>query len=256
MEEEYEKYIALIDLHLEGKMSKADLYHELNQIENPTIKKKLTNHVVALTNIRIDGEQQLKKKFRDLLNDTTLHSTIELEEVKTQVTHLRKVMTLAAIGLILLSSLFLYRNMSEDTVSDSYLAEDPSITILRSSDNPSFNDHWKNAMTAFANKEYVDALRLIDISQRELEDSKKHAGKIALYRGVSNVRLKEYNKAISSFLKIGPANPYYDQRQWYMAIAYLENGDHENALKELEKIREEPSHYKFDDADQLIKSLK
>ena len=94
---------------------------------------------------------------------------------------------------------------------------------------------------AYSEKNYVEIRRIHDAG----EDS---TVKGEFLCGAASLEFRDYAKAIKSFnevLKIKPASippGLEDASEYYLALAYIGNGDYDFALPILRKIQDEPDH--------------
>ena len=81
---------------------------------------------------------------------------------------------------------------------------------------------------------------------------------VSLYAGISHLAAEETNKAIPLLQKViaDQNDNYTESAQWYLALAYLKNGNKQKAKTLLEEIRNTPGHENREEAKGLLRMMK
>jgi tetratricopeptide (TPR) repeat protein len=86
-------------------------------------------------------------------------------------------------------------------------------------------------------------------------DSSETASYRNFYNGLISLNESKWNEAIMSLQKVDGTLQY--EAQWYMAIAYIKNGEIDKAKIELDSIIKNPNEAKFrSEAEKLLKEIK
>lgn len=250
-----ERYIQIFDDYLDGTLdsvNEADLKTALE--ENPTLRDQLEEHIRARTNIRIAGEQQLKEKFKQRFITEKEESPADNNPKPIKRRNWIWIALLAIVGI--LAAWYTLSTQDDTPIEQPRLLvnlEDPSYDLLRSESDDAIRDQWQRAVQEFIRKNYIEALQIIDAMNQNEEFLRKHSGKFFLMKGVSNLKLENYELASSSLSQIEKNNPYYDQAEWYLAMtAYF--GQQKEAKSRLQSISQS-NHYKSEEAKHYLEMI-
>jgi hypothetical protein len=248
-------YIDQIDAYLDGTLNVIDLKAFEAEIRlNPKLKDLIEVHIASRSVIRQVSEQELKDKFIAAFDSGDKSRTTDKVS--------RKFITLLIGALIFISIVALsifysnYVNSSEESQIFALAEiEDPSFALFRSKSESTSVSTWKRATLKFAAQDYHSTLSILDSLSNDPKFLDDHLGKFFLMKGVSNLKIEDYDSAEASLLKISIDNPYYDQGEWYLAmVAYYQN-DFSLAELRLRTIAINLQHYKADAAKSYLKSL-
>lgn len=196
--------------------------------------------------IREGVKEQLKKKVA---------LTLEVyEEKKVKTFPLKRIFLVAASVTFIVVSIFLFRNMNSSTSSvDLYAAhfELPSAAGERSISEQS--DAWNDAMTAYANQDFKTTIDLLSSLVNQPDFSFADRGN--LYLGLSLLMQNENQMAVKHFEAINRESSFIQDGEWYKALAFLRINDLENAQYTLQKIVDQPRHFKYHEALEILKQL-
>jgi hypothetical protein len=124
----------------------------------------------------------------------------------------------------------------------------------------------KDGITAFEKGEINEAKKLLEkmpIDSVNIEpdefgaavDSPETASYRNFYKGLISLNEDKWNEAIVSLQKVDNSLKY--EAQWYVAIAYIKNGEIDKAKNELDSIIKNPNDTKFkSDAEKLLKKIR
>ncbi|WP_108808893.1 hypothetical protein [Aquimarina spinulae] len=109
------------------------------------------------------------------------------------------------------------------------------------------------AQKLFEAKEYEQSL---DILEEELSNAQENRATIYLYTGISQMELRQFDKAEISFNTL-IENKFIDspKGKWYKALLFLKKNDISKAKNILLQITESSSNYKFKEASELLSKL-
>lgn len=256
-----EHFISLLDDYIDGNLGDAQkLEIETALREDPFLNEVLHQHVQARTNMRIAGEEELRKKFAD--------SFEPIPEPPKPKSNLWKIL----IAILLLAGLaigaYLYLNQEKQVeqerplmasvVDDKLLlsnVEDPSYDLLRSESDSASVSLWQEVVQSFIDKDYYSTISKISEIEADSAFHNKHIGKVSLMKGVSQLKLEQYKEAENALSKISNENPYFDQAEWYLALGYFYAKDKTKAQDKLELIANDKTHYKNKQAQQYLDML-
>lgn len=235
---DHENDIETIDRYLAG---------DLNPVEREAFEKRLLDdealtEQLAHTRLAIEGIQANAVRERiKLLHENYL-------ENRTRNLY-RYISGIAAslIVLVLASYFLIFRNQSQQAKNFyAYFAPYPSPVNVRGEGS---NDH-QLAMVYYQREEFskaVEAFKRIGPAVYTQE--------IKFYFGVSLLGNKQPGEASVIFEELRSNSTHYDEPvRWYLALSYLESGEHEKAKSLLLQI--EKGDYQFDSAQELLSELR
>jgi tetratricopeptide (TPR) repeat protein len=109
------------------------------------------------------------------------------------------------------------------------------------------------ALLFFSRNEFGSADIMFD--EILMKDPKNFA--VMYYSGISNIELKNYQKASRMFESIlaDGNNLYIEYAQWYLGLTCLVNGQSEQAQNIFVKIASNPQHYYAKDASSILEKI-
>ncbi len=245
-------YYELLDKFLAGNITKQESTElRLAAKQDSNLQSTLSNHIEARANIRIAGEADLKKKLMSAYDDLPTKS----EKATTQINPFVRWAAIAA-SVIGLAFGFYYFSPNADPTFQlaNHLTEVPALTTRGVQANE-FLELWGIAKLNYQNKEYKETIAVCDQLKAFPNQAKAHAGKIAIFKGMTYLQLKQYSAAISHFNQIPENNPLANDAKWYIALTYLDSGDIEKSRALLKEIANDKKHYKHSQATTLLKQL-
>jgi len=249
-----ENFISLLDDYLDGKLDKSKVKVIQKAInEDVFFKKVLEQHVQARANIRIAGEEELRAKFNNNFTATT--------KEENSRSKLLKGISLLLLVLVAAAALYFYldkvnskagKNNQVDitnlSVPDLAMLEDPSYDLLRSHSDTLVMSHWRKAVQSFIGKDYTSTLAALGKLEIDSSFTSEHSGKYALMKGVANLKLENYDLAEAALISVSDSNPYQDQAQWYLAMNAYYKGEMPKANERLTDIVNSVNHYRGKEA--------
>jgi tetratricopeptide (TPR) repeat protein len=110
------------------------------------------------------------------------------------------------------------------------------------------------AMQEYQQRDYAQALPILErlLGEGSAEDT------TLFFKGNASLALEQTPGAISSFRQIiaNPKHPFYREAQWYLALAYLQDGSADEAKTQLQSFSSDASHPHHEEATELLKKLK
>ena len=249
-----EKY-DLIEKYLEQRMSAEERQKfEQAMIDNPAIKEEIELHRQVTATLKGEKVHEL----RSVLKAVDKNWGAEKKEQKgvARTINFRRVIAIAATVLLMVMS-YQFFFTSGGPVSNEQLFADnfqPYQMLLsqRGLSEGEKNIVLENAISAYSKGNYQSAASFFQqLSQNDPTDISYQ-----FYLAVAQLGAKENDTSINLFQNIisTEGHPFKEQSQWYLALAYLQNGDNENARKTLSEI--ESGQFKNAEARQILEQLK
>ena len=263
MEDKRAYFISLLDDFLDGKLDSAKETEIKKALkEDSFLNKVLKQHVDARANIRHAGETDLKKKFLDQFDPIP-------EVVESKPSFLKRFWWLFLLLGIGAAAAYYFSTQKENAtpplniasnqqnINELLLAniEDPSYDLLRSEVDTLSTGNWQIAVKNFTEKNYEETLLNLNEIFSDSAFVESHLGKYSLMKGVSYFKLEQFEKAQEMFSNVSPDNPYFDQAEWYLALAYHFGGNTEKAIEQFEKISQNSTHFKNEQATKYLSNL-
>jgi tetratricopeptide (TPR) repeat protein len=115
-------------------------------------------------------------------------------------------------------------------------------------------DPLAQAMQEYRQHDYAQALPILErlLGEGSAEDT------TLFFKGNASLALEQTPGAISSFRQIltNPKHPFYQEAQWYLALAYLQDGSEDEAKTQLQSVAKDSTHPHYGEATELLKKLK
>jgi len=245
-------YLDLIDQFLNGNITAAQSEELQNAAANdPSIQSALSAQIEARANIRLAGEKAMKENLAKAYDQENIaKAPVE----KTLLRRLWIPVAVAASIALLLGVYFLMPSPNSEFQLAQYL-ETPTTIAIRGETTNAFSEAWLKGESAYKEKNYEEAVSIFSTLQNDFTEAINHNGKRLIYLGISHLQLGQYDLAIDAFRQISTDSPLQDERDWYLALSYLAKADKENARTVLEKISTDASHFKNQQAIELLENL-
>lgn len=257
-----ELFIELLDKYLDGETD-PNIKKQIDVAiaEDSFLADVMRQHIQARANMRVAGEVELKNKFLNKFEPIS-------KEPKNRNVLQYVIFILGALALAFLAYTF-FKTAEDPEIEPRHIAstleasdlkleniEDPSFSVFRSESDPEIAASWKESIQFFLQKDYVKTLERLE----ELEANEifivQHGAKYNLMRGVSFLKLSQFENAIAAFDKVDQSNPYFDQVEWYKALSYYYVGDSVNAKSMFQSILQKDAHYKKEVAQNFLDLLR
>lgn len=237
-----EARFTLIEKYLSGDLEKAELDNLLKETPEGVMTQEELNTI--RTTIQGVEDAALKDSFR----------AIHEEEFGSSRSRYLWIGGLAASMALLLSFYFIFNKnetLSPDDLYSSYYETYPNIYSFRGENvdknylNMAFDNYTKldfnKASSLFDSAMQRQNLRLIDVEYAQF------------YKGQSQLKLQEFEKALSTFENLGSGSKFNEQVTWYRGLVYLMLEQTELAKRELLKVKTDD--YKFEESQRILKAL-
>ena len=237
-----EKY-SLIEKYLSKKLEGAELENFEAQLQrDPELKAELDLHRQLSETLKGEKVHELRNVLNEV-NENWETPATTVDTAKVVNFNFRRVLSIAAAVALLFIGFnwFFNNNFSSQEIYASNF--EPYVMVFdQRSANPSEVSPLDEAIALYHNKDFGTSA---DAFEKLLAEDQENM--IYIFY-VANARLanQETDKAIGLFKKIIKANDlnFVEQSRWYLALAYLQKDDTENAKSWLEKIQEEQFKYK------------
>jgi FimV-like protein len=158
----------------------------------------------------------------------------------------------AAAVILFLIPLYLILDYNQRSRSDDLFAQ--YFTPYQETDvDRGSSDPLSAALSQYQKKNYAQALPMLE----GIRGSEALQDTTLFIKGNVHLALDQITEAIDCFSTVTsqPGNDYYQEAQWYLALAYLKSKDLSKAKKLLRDIRKEDDHPYQEKAQQLLKDL-
>lgn len=229
--------IQVMDSFLEGVISREQAIEQGDFSSETAFDQALENYREGLEGIYDLGLEHDLKKIHEKLY------TSQKRPVFTQ----RRLMIAASILLLGAFAFLFFQNDSEPDF-DAYFEAYPNYNLIRSKET--------NALIYGLNlydQQKFDSAQIV-LSTLRIDTVNYD---YSFYLGITYLANAEFSKAsemLKSIINIDQSNPYYQQTHWYLALAFWQNDETDQAISELELIRE--GQFKYEEAQQLIEQLR
>ncbi len=249
-----EKY-DLIEKYLDQKMTEGERKAFELQIENDSVlKAEVELHQQVEASLKGEKIHELRSALTDV--DQNWGTQKNEQKRKARTINFRRIIAIAATVLLMVMAYQVFFS-GDSTLSNEQLFADnfqPYQMLLSQRDisQSEKNEVLENAILAYAKGDFQNAATAFQqLSKNDPSDISYQ-----FYLAVAQLGAENNEAAIDSFKQIISIenNPFKEQSQWYLALAFLQKRDTENAQKSLIKIQ--PGQFKSVEAQQILKELK
>lgn len=249
-------FTGYIDRYLNGTMSQNELNWFLKELDG---------------NVQLQEELRMQKRLNDLIMDQKtisfqaqlelIHNELFKEDkfIKRFLPQGKKKMLYTSMAVA--ASCFLFflvitkhssGNIDKNQIYTEYFKPAETGMVFRTSNDYGINIDLRKAMTLYEERKYNQA---IGIFEEILNKDSSRIG-LNLYSGISNMEIKEFDKANKNFNKIinHKANAFIESAQWYLGLCYLMTDDSKKA-KEIFGTISKSSGYYSKDARKILKKI-
>lgn len=238
----------LIERYFEGKMNAA----EKQAFEARVAQETPLSEEVALQRTIREGLRAVGRA-RMLTQLEMVESRMSEYHPPTQVirfderTRQRFYWAAAAAVLLLIPVYFLLKaNAAEEKLFARYFTPYENVATQ------SPRDPLNQALEQYRSKNYAKALGILET----MEDKGDVSDSTLFYKANVHLQLDQPREAIAALQKVPATSTFYEEAQWYLALALLKNDDSEEAQEIVSKIAQKPTHPYHQQAEKLAKELK
>lgn len=241
-----------IEKYLNNQMDPAERQtFELAMGTNPSLAEEVASFQDVKQMVNIAGDEAFLNKLKSI-EDELAGKTTSVRPFLGR----RLVLGIAAAVIILLAGIWILqpqRTESNDLFAENFQAY-PAPAHLRGETNE--NQSWETARTAYIQEDYTQAAQQFE-ALLALDSIPQAVYLVHFYAGISQLAEipPKLPGAIGHLQYVAATDSdYYQPAQWYLALAYLKNGEEQKAKVLLEKMVAEGS-YRKDAIEALLKEL-
>ncbi len=252
-----------IQLYLKGLLPPDEVTQfegEIEQNEELKDEVQLQREVNAL--LQLYGNRETLKGKLDAIADEYEAESEEESEATTAppktisfTQRMRPLLAIAAILVLVVGAYFVLNNQDDPQrlYAKHFTPYTNTLTVRGVEDTTAIANAEKTAMQQYENQAFDQAAATFDqLTRLNPADQNTYL----FYAGVARLANQQPKEAIQHLQTVaGTDNPYREQAQWYIALAYLKDNDIDQAKNSLDKIANQSVHDRKKDAQQLLKAL-
>ncbi|GEM_PF-3811143 len=228
-----ENHQATINRYHNGEIEESDFKNQL--ASDVGLREAYELYQKDIGAIRKLAKEQLRKKAALLLN--------KHENKQAKFFSLKRVLQIAAAIALLITSIFLIQNYLQPKSAEDIFADYFELAAPTNERNATPQaQNWNAAMTAYVNQDYRKSIELLISLVNQKDFPYPERGK--LYLGLSQLMDNKPQQAIDNFGRVASESSYFQEAEWYRALAFLKMGDVERAKAVFQKIANQPRHFK------------
>ncbi|MDJ1500530.1 tetratricopeptide repeat protein [Xanthocytophaga agilis] len=239
----------LIERYFEGKLSP----HERKEFETRVAQETSFSEEVALQRtiregLRAVGRGRMLSKLEEVeSNMSAYHPPTQVIRFDERTRQRFYWAAAAAIVLLIPVYLLLKANVSHDALFARYFTPYENTATQSANQDP-----LNHALQLYRAKNYAQALGILET----LEDKGNASDSALFYKANVHMQLEQPTEAITTLKQISSTSTFYDEAQWYLALAYFQNKETNKAKELLTNIAQTPAHPYHQQAQELSKELK
>lgn len=233
------------------------LNNELSVTEKENFEQELKNNSELVREIKLHseiGSFLSDTETEKLQNQLNLIYENEIKNKRSLLVQYRKKIIYAAAFLLLtigFSSIYYFetKRLSNNEIYQKY-AQIYNYGINSRGDSATI---LNEAMSLYESGSYRQAIRVFETA---VSNGCKLNNGIYLCIGISYTEISDFDKARFYFEKITENDPlFHEQAQWYLGLMYLKADNSEKAKEFFQKISKNTTHYKNQDAKEIMELL-
>ncbi|MBN1598240.1 MAG: tetratricopeptide repeat protein [Bacteroidales bacterium] len=236
-------YSRYVDRYLENVMSKEELIWFEKELEgNSDLKAEVelqrTLHLAIADTETLELQEQLDDIY--IANYQPWKKALNIHAGKKKRTFFTAgIAASVAISVVLVLNVFKSNVTAGDLVNQYYKPAEISMSFRAKGEEN--DNNIRQAMIYYENKNYIEAIALFE---KILKEDDSRIG-LNLYSGISNMEIREYEKANDNFQKVidHQTNAFIESANWYLGLCYLMTDDVEKARQIFTAISDEKGHY-------------
>jgi hypothetical protein len=218
-----------------------------NRLESdPNLQQAFVEYQLDLNVIHAGAKEQLKNKAALALE--------KYEQGDGKIFSLRRLLQIAAVFVLLVVSIFLMKDMNQTSSTQNLFAAHFVLPDAVGERNVTpQSSAWNDAMVAYTNQDFKMTIELLTplLDQKDFP----YAIRGHLYVGLSQLMQNENQKALEHFESINAESSFVQDAEWFRALAFLKMDDLVDAKQVLQKIANQPRHFKNQEALAILKQL-
>lgn len=213
----------------------------------------------------------LQREIRKFLTSDEFDIRMKLIEIgeryqtkKKIVKKRKRVLTYTVLSLIVLavfSSVFFFNNrLTNDELFEKHYKHYSSETLTQSAElvpnllwEASSEEIYVNALRIYDKNQYIEAITMFN----QISELSPYYNSKEYFTGLSYMELKNYNEAIKHFKAVidSKESLITESAVWYLALCYLKTNQNQQAINQLNKLTSNDSDYKIQ-ANEIIEEIK
>ncbi|MCJ7449565.1 MAG: tetratricopeptide repeat protein [Bacteroidales bacterium] len=237
---------------------------EMSEVEKQWFQKELEGNKKLRDEVEFRKKTDLALRNHDIIQLRSKLAEIEKRRAtevpaKSPGKHINMKYAAAIAGLVLLGSIAVFtgsRNLTNDEIFDRYYKSYETTTGTRSEQlqlSDELNIDYSYAIDCYNVHDYKNAAiyftKVLKITPDDMNTT--------LLYGVSNFEMKNFPVAKQSFRTVVKDNNNYfiEDAQWYLALCYLKTDEQDQAIEQLNNIKNLKNIYSKD-ARKILRNLK
>lgn len=238
----------LFEKFFQAKLRPEDHQELAEKRQDPKFEAEFQSYQRAFRAIQHQGEAELKARLQ--AKEKNRYSKSDKQHIRQLA---RRVLQIAAVLLVtLLATLLWHRTTTPNNYLTEYFspALNTALPSLRGNMNQNIDTPFQQALMAYNQRDYQKA---IEYFQHIDADSLQETA--TFYQANAHLALANSHAAIPLLQKLTTTNNYFQyQSRWYLALAYLDEGDIQSARVLLKALGTESGSYQAE-ADRILLSL-
>jgi len=250
-----EKKYELIEQYLSGELSGDVLSSfEKQMAENVELREDVKLQKQLNVTLKGKGVHQLREVLKEVDQNWRSPEIGILKKLRSST--IIRISALAASILLFALAYQLFTAPKNDTNSQLFADNFQPYQMVLSQRNETTDSPrdilLNNSILAYQQKNYQEAV----IGFQKLNELDNNNTAYPFYLGLSELALENSDEAIKVLGQVLEKNHhlFMEQSRWYLALAYLQKGEMESAISQLELIPSE--NYKYTESQKLLKSIK
>lgn len=243
-----EAEIELIEQYHKGLLSKEQLdeFFEREKSDKD-FSAKVKSYKEIMEGINYHGKQKSMSDSIQLWEKEIKEQAGKAKEREARIIPLNRrnfyLVAACIVGLLLVSTILLFRPTAPNTLAlfESNFRPYPNVLDPTFRGEPSEGSISRKAFNAYDAGDYQNAAEYLNELLRSTNEINKDF--VLLYLGNCYLSVNDLAAAKKTFEQIGDGSAVADQRNWYLALAYLKSGDAGRAETELSKLVDHPNTY-------------
>jgi len=237
----------LIERYLEGSLSPSEQQaFDQRLVQEPAFSEEVALQQQIREGLRATGRARILSQLETVENRmSAYHPPTQVIRFDERIRQRFYWAAAAAILLLIPVYLLLKSNISQEKLFARYF--EPYQTA-----QPLSQDPLDRALQQYRDKNYAKALGIL----KSMEDQGDVSDSTLFYKANVHLQLDQPREAVASLQKIPASSTFYDEAQWYLALAYLQNNEPERTRERVSLIAQKPGHPYQQRAADLVKDLK
>ncbi len=250
-----EQKFELIENYLAENLSQPAQEDFERQLQtDSSLREALRLHQQVAATLKDEKVHQFRAALKQV--DQGWQAPIPTTTPKAKIFNFRRLIAIAATVLLLVFAYQIFLPSASNSPTDLFAANFESYKMVlnqRSADRSDElnGDLVQMAVAAYEQEDFAQAA----LHFKQLQDESPGIIAFQFYHAVSALALKNTTVAIPLLENIRqqPQHLFIEQSQWYLALAYLQQGEKEKARTALQAIKE--NGYQYAEAQKLLKAL-